>query len=267
MVGLLSNNLYIFCCSLCCAAAVCTVPTSRAKYFLGAAVSCTHTPQQFCTYHQSSSRIQCTYQHSLFYLTEIVSIEMGICCSRHAKFVPNFEYPGQGRYILIILSIYLCVADVHALLLLWWKPISTTWPFNAFKLINCWFTDQQVYDILLNDLQLSDKQVDLLYHYYCRIDTDMSGEVNNSFIDFDDNDSIFHNMKNVPLVSNTSLQIDMKEMFQYFHLEDHSLHRKLFSYFDEDESGHLNFAEFACTLWNFLTAKSLGLIFFNMVCK
>ena len=60
-------------------------------------------------------------------------------------------------------------------------------------------------------------------------------------------------------------QIDMSEMFSYFRLEDNILHRKLFSYFDEDGSGYLNFAEFTCTLWNFLTSKSLGLIFFNMV--
>ena len=54
-------------------------------------------------------------------------------------------------------------------------------------------------------------------------------------------------------------------MFQYFHLENHALHRSLFAYFDQDGSGYLNLAEFICTLWDLLTAKNLGLIFFNMV--
>ena len=57
----------------------------------------------------------------------------------------------------------------------------------------------------------------------------------------------------------------MEEMLSYFRLELNPLHRKLFQYFDEDGSEQLNFAEFTCTVWNFLTAKKLGMIFFNMV--
>lgn len=94
--------------------------------------------------------------------------------------------------------------------------------------------DQQVYEIMKDTLHLQDHEINKLFHYYCLIDKDLSGE------------------------------IDMSEMFSYFRLEDNILHRKLFSYFDEDGSGYLNFAEFTCTLWNFLTSKSLGLIFFNM---
>lgn len=93
--------------------------------------------------------------------------------------------------------------------------------------------DEQVTGIL-RELGFSMEDISKLYTAFVKIDKDFSGEIN------------------------------MEEMLSYFKLEITPLTRRLFRYFDEDGSGQLNFAEFACTVWNFLTAKNLGIICFNM---
>lgn len=47
-------------------------------------------------------------------------------------------------------------------------------------------------------------------------------------------------------------------------MEDNSLNRKLFAFFDTDGSLELNFVEYAVSLWNFLTVKNIGLTIFLM---
>lgn len=53
-------------------------------------------------------------------------------------------------------------------------------------------------------------------------------------------------------------------MFARWNLKDNSLHRKVFAFFDIDNSMELNFGEYALSLWNFLTMKNLGLAVFLM---
>ena len=92
----------------------------------------------------------------------------------------------------------------------------------------------------------------------------MSGEVLLPPVHVQTSAIIFPNMLSV-FSQKFIRKVNMEEMLSFFNLELNDLHRKLFRYFDEDDSGQLNFAEFTCTIWNFLTAKKLGIIFFNMV--
>ena len=76
---------------------------------------------------------------------------------------------------------------------------------------------QDVYDLLLS-FGLQKKQIDKIYSIFVGMDADSSG------------------------------QIGRIEMYAYFGLEDNGLHRKLFGFFDEDDSGQLNFAEFGVSI-------------------
>ncbi len=77
--------------------------------------------------------------------------------------------------------------------------------------------NQDVYDLFLS-FGLKKKQIDRIYSIFVEIDADSSGQINRS------------------------------EMYAYFNLDENALNQKIFGFFDADDSGLLNFAEFGVSL-------------------
>jgi Ca2+-binding EF-hand superfamily protein len=82
---------------------------------------------------------------------------------------------------------------------------------------------------ILGMLELTDYDIDLLYNAFLEIDADDSGSIR-------------------PV-----------ELFSYFNIELGVFEKYIFTMFDEDKSGLLNFMEFACAMWNFLTLQECDL--------
>jgi hypothetical protein len=59
------------------------------------------------------------------------------------------------------------------------------------------------------------------------------------------------------------------EFRAYFKIENTPLNAKLFGSLDSNGNGHLNFMEFVCTLWNFLSmdSNSLAMFSYYLVCE
>mmetsp|Transcript_4703 Transcript_4703/g.7681 ORF Transcript_4703/g.7681 Transcript_4703/m.7681 type:complete len:453 (+) Transcript_4703:91-1449(+) len=90
---------------------------------------------------------------------------------------------------------------------------------------------------VLEELGLSASDINVLYTAFWDIDADGSGAIQ-------------------PI-----------ELFHYFEVESTPFEMAVFTLFDEDESGIINFMEFVCSLWNILTLDELNMggLAFNIV--
>ncbi|KAJ1421568.1 hypothetical protein B484DRAFT_399408, partial [Ochromonadaceae sp. CCMP2298] len=90
---------------------------------------------------------------------------------------------------------------------------------------------------IFEELGFTKNDVDVLYTAFWDIDADGSGAI-------------------VPM-----------ELFAYFEVESSPFELSVFTIFDEDKSGIINFMEFVCSLWNILTLNesSMGGLAFNIV--
>eukprot|EP00981_Chlorochromonas_danica_P001365 scaffold292_cov161-Ochromonas_danica.AAC.3 len=113
--------------------------------------------------------------------------------------------------------------------------------------------DETALEVFLS-LGLSKREIDLFYTAFWDIDADSSGETDSDSDSGSDSDRVkasFHVMS-CHVVCNLG-HIRPSELFSYFEVEETPFEVALFSIFDEDKSGLINFMEFVCTLWNILT--------------
>ena len=89
---------------------------------------------------------------------------------------------------------------------------------------------------MFKDFGFSLEDINILYTAFCRIDANNSGT------------------------------ITAGELLEYFRMNDNYFSRFIFTMFDEDQSGLINFLEFVVSVWNFLTAntKHLGAIMYYL---
>ena len=63
-------------------------------------------------------------------------------------------------------------------------------------------------------------------------------------------------------------QISLKELSAFLNVEHTSWYKKIFSLFDEDHSGEIDFREFVVSMFNYCTMSKAGLILFAFdLCK
>ena len=79
---------------------------------------------------------------------------------------------------------------------------------------------------VFEDLFLTQSDLNLLFNAFCDIDADDSGVIRSD------------------------------ELFAYLCIESTQFNKKLFAFFDEKQTGYLNFLEFVVVIWNFLTFDS-----------
>lgn len=95
------------------------------------------------------------------------------------------------------------------------------------------YPDLEPYKPLFMSLQLTSSDVKALYHTFVKIDKDRSGSIN------------------------------VQELLNFLDLEPTPYNKRIFSCFDENSSGSVDFREYVIALWNYLTCGTATLDMFT----
>ena len=69
-------------------------------------------------------------------------------------------------------------------------------------------------------------------------------------------------LSSIQIDSDRSGNLDIEEMFRFLELETSKFTKRIFSIFDEDNSGEIDFREFVISLWSYCTLGKPALIMF-----